>query len=116
MVENEIQYLSWDKFRRMAPAIIRLERRRVEGLLTELGGTPDLHNTLVRVRYELKQFGEQLGRGDRQSLESECGSHLRKAILLLSTIDRRVDDETLEILDYVGDRLNYVHDRMVLLY
>ena len=116
MVENEIQFLSWQKFRRMGPSILRLEIKRLERLMLRTADRPDLYNSLVRARFELRKFVERLDETERDALETECAPHLRAAIFAVAVERGDLSDDVVEILNYVADRLNYVHDRMVLLY
>ena len=77
---------------------------------------PELYNSLVRARFELTTFVERLDETDREALETECAPHLRAAIFAVAVERGDLSEDVIEILDYVADRLNYVHDRMVLLY
>ena len=116
MVENEIQFLSWEKFHRMGPSIVQLEISRLERLRMRMIDRPALHNALVRARFELMTFVERLEESEQDSLEVDCAPHLRAAIIAISVDRDELTPETAEALDYVADRLAYVHDRMVLLY
>lgn len=116
MVENEIQFLSWQKFQRMGPAIVRLEITRIERLMQSVTENPELYNSLVRARFELNAFLCRLAEGGQGSLKSACAPHLRAAILALSVEEEPLSADVAATLRYIGDRLNHVHERMVLLY
>lgn len=137
MVENEIGFLRARAFREKAPAIVRLEIRRLERMIGRFDQATSLHNTLVRARYELGRFVDELGELEelgpaesRTAIEEHCTPRLEAAILALSAArenaptsprdeapsldgDERPTEETLR---YVLDRLRYVYDRLHLMY
>lgn len=112
MVENEIHFLNWDQFRRMAPPIVRLEVTRLSRLLVQCGPDAELHNALVKARYELEQFITCIQRGERDRAREASVAHLEAAMLVLSMTEEDERDRVGETLDYVADRLRYVHDRI----
>ncbi len=94
----------------MAPAVIGLEISRLDRALNDVEpGTAD-YNTLVRARYEMKQFAAGLERAAKQDLEQRA-DHLRRALLAVSLTAGKNDT-----LQYVTRRLHYVHDRLQLIY
>lgn len=115
---NELEYISWKEFKKMAPPIIKLEINRIGKLIPSLSFNSDLHNTLIKTRYELKQFVECLEETKSPPLPDSCTDHLsnalRVAILTLSLED--ADDEVSKTIHYILDRLNYVHNRIGMIY
>ncbi|GIV60156.1 MAG: hypothetical protein KatS3mg043_1245 [Rhodothermaceae bacterium] len=112
---NELDFVPWDAFRRMAPAVVGLELRRLEGLLAAPPDDLDAYNALVRARFELKRFVDRLAEASRETAAATCGPHLQAALLALS-LAPVLDPETRQTLHYIADRLTYVHDRLRLVY
>lgn len=129
---NELDFVGWKEFRRMAPAVIRLEISRLERLMGALEPGSRAYNGLVRTRYELRQFVNGIESADRDSL-SERAEHLGRALLAASLLtdelgDERADEhgdergaELGEDLDaegvrYAVHRLRYIHHRLNLIY
>ncbi|MEX0821136.1 MAG: hypothetical protein WD021_03235 [Rhodothermales bacterium] len=107
---NELDFVGWKEFRRMAPAVIGLELSRLERVLAGLAPGSDAYNTLVRARYEMRRFAD--GLADAEKGEAEHGAEpLRRALLAVSLLAE--DHDTLE---YVARRLHYVHERLKLIY
>lgn len=116
MVENELQFVSWTEFQEMVPSIIQLEISRLERLIEGLQSETEVHNAVVKARFELEQFAACLQEGEKEDLEDTCAPHLEAALLTISMISTDPDDEAAETLQYVADRLEHVHDRMELIY
>lgn len=116
MVENEIQYLSWKAFRRMAPSILRLEMSRLGVLMDAAGSDLDLRNALAAARFELKRFGEVLEDATPTTAEARCGPPLQAALMTLALATEGQPAPTAETLRYVLNRLTYLHDRLALIY
>lgn len=116
MVENEIHFLRWNEFRRMAPAVLQLEVARIDRLIrTQPVGT-DFYNTLIKARFELKNFMACLEGAEKESLEECCAAHLRAALLLVSMRPADLDENTRHTLNYVLDRLKYICDHIGRIY
>ncbi len=116
MVENEIQFLSWTEFRQMAPSILQLEMTRLGTLIDAAGGATDFRNALVKARFEVKQFIACVQQAEQETVEEACAPHLQAALLNVSLVNTNRDEETTATLNYVMDRLKYVHDRIPLIY
>ena len=116
MVENEIQFLSWQEFRQMAPSILRLEVTRLGTLIDAAGTATDFRNALVKARYEVRQFIGCVQEAEQETVAETCAPHLQAALLSVSLIDIDPDGETAATLAYVIDRLKYVNDRIGLIY
>jgi hypothetical protein len=116
MVANEIQFLSWAEFRRMAPSVLRLEISRLSRVLQAGTLNAGFHNVLVKVRFDLTRFVACLECADKASVETACAEHLRSALLALSIERDELDEETAKTATYVMDRVKYVHDRIGLTY
>lgn len=116
MLTNEIQFLRWTEFRRMAPAILQLEISRISTVLQAGVLSDEQHNALVRGRFALRQFIRCLNRAEPESVEAACAGHLRLALLNVSIEDPALDEAVRETLRYTFDRLSYVHDRIGLIY
>ena len=112
---NELDFVGWKEFRRMAPAVVGLELGRIERLIAneEVGG--DTYNSLVGARFSLKSFSDGLDLAGRESLP-ERAAHLRRALLAVSMLAPTVSDDTAETLRYVSHRLNYINNRIHLIY
>ena len=116
MVENEIQFLSWKEFRQMAPSILQLELRRLDGLRARAAGDWDFHNVLTKARYEVAQFIACVEAADKTTVAEACTPHLHAATLALAAAPDGPDEATAATLAYVIDRLRYVSDRIGLIY
>jgi hypothetical protein len=112
---NELDFVAWNEFRRMAPAVVGLELGRIERLIVsdEIGS--DTYNSLVGVRFSLKKFCDGLDLAGRESLHDRA-AHLRYALLAVSMLAGTVSDDAAETLRYVSLRLNYIHNRINLIY
>lgn len=111
-VENEIQFLSWKEFQQMTPSILALEITRLAGILSEPDRSVEERNTLVRARFELRQFVDCVARARREEV-SACAHHLSSALLATALVRDESDSPE---LSYVMDRLTYVQDRMSYIY
>ena len=110
---NELEYISWNEFRKMAPSIIKLEISRIDSLLKEVQSETEIYNSLIKARYELNQFVACLERTKSPPLPASCRNHLSNAILNLSFGDKGNLSSTNA---YILDRLNYVHTRIGMIY
>ncbi len=113
---NEIEFLSWDQFKQMAPSILQLEVTRLGKLLQGSTGNTDLHNGFVRARYALGRFIACIEHADKDTVEDACLEHLRAAIMSMSFQSDHMDDEMQETRRYVLVRLKYVYNRIALIY
>lgn len=107
---NELDFVGWKEFRRMAPAIVRMETGRLERIMEETEPGSDAYNTMVRARFEMNAFAEGLEQAERVSLASRA-DRLQRALLAVSLLAE--DSETLR---YVMYRLTYIYDRLKLIY
>lgn len=112
---NEIDFVGWSEFRRMAPSVVGLEIGRIERLIrgSDIGG--EFYNALVRVRYALKNFVDGIERSDRASIDSRA-KHLEQALLGLSTAVEHSGGREVETIRYAAHRLTYIHNRLKLTY
>lgn len=110
---NELGFVPWRSFRRMAPSILQLEVSRLSQLID--GTSPlDLRNALVKSRYELASFIVDLEtEGPPDELDT---IHLMSAILNLPVDYPGIDPETGQTLAYILDRLQNVHNRIRFVY
>jgi len=113
---NELQFLSWGEFRHMAPSILRLEITRLGKVMRTLSVETDLYNSLARARFDLQQFVAGVEKLEKNALDEGCVSYLRAAIMSLSFPPQDLDTETRKTCRYVLDRLNYVYNRIGLIY
>jgi hypothetical protein len=113
---NELEFISWEEFRQMAPSILQLEISRIGEIINRFQADTDFHNALVKSRFELKKFIECLSRSGKESLEDNCAKYLHIAIINLTVESAGLDEKTVQTRDYILDRLNYVHNRMRLIY
>lgn len=113
---NELQFVSWAEFKRMAPSILQLEITRLESLLPAASTNTDLHNSIVRARFSVRQFIACLERADRTTVEETCAPHLQTAVMSLSLSPATLDAPARETCRYILDRLNYVYRRLPLVY
>jgi len=114
MVENEIQFLSWQEFEQMVPSILKLEVTRLEKLIRISGTSTDTRNTLVRARMDVKRFIRCVQQHtQKEHVQEICQQYLRLALLGVCLIDEEVDSQ---MVAYVRGRLQYVHDRIPFIY
>ncbi len=109
---NELQYLSWSEFKQTAPAILQLEITRLGKIIQAFPGDTGFHNSLVRARFALKQFIEDLEQAKTDSPPVACAEHLRVAIMNISFQPEGLDAQTKETCRYIFDRLSYVYHRI----
>ena len=113
---NEIQYLSWDKFKGMTPAIVQLEISRISRLLRAGELQLEDHNALVRVRFALKQFLVCLDTAQKEMLQEQCGPYVDQALINMPAPAPRFGVETAKTLEYIVDRIKDIHQRIPLVY
>jgi hypothetical protein len=110
---NELGYISWREFKKMAPSIVKLEINRVGKLLNKIQAGSKNYNALIKSRYELSQFVECLHQTQLPPLKETCTDHLSQAILNLSFED---PGGTSKEVHYILDRLKHVYDRIGMIY
>ena len=113
---NEIEFLSWEEFRRMAAPILQLEITRLSRRIETFALDQDTHNRLVKARFHMRKFEKLLTESDKTSVADQCRPVISDAILALTPEIPADDSETREICEYVLDRLNYLHMKMDYLY
>ncbi len=113
---NELQFLSWSEFKQMAPSILRLEVTRLGKVIQNFPRDTEFHNSLVRSRFALEQFIACLPQAEKDTIEETCSAHLRAAIVHASFLPQDLDEETKRTCRYILDRLNYVYNRIGLIY
>ena len=116
MVENEIQFLSWEEFRQMVPSILGLEVTRLGTLIDAAGTATEFRNALVKARFEVKRFIACVQAAEKTTVQDTCALHLQTALLNVSLVNAKRDEATTATLDYIIDRLTYVNDRIALIY
>lgn len=112
---NEIDFVGWPEFQRMAPTVVGLEIGRLERLIAESDVGSDSYNTLVRSRYALRRFIDGIESSGKDSA-AQRGEHLEQALLNLSAAHETADDRPAEVLRYIAHRLTYIHNRLRLIY
>ena len=113
---NELQFVSWSEFQRMAPSIIQLEITRLGTMIESFRQDTGVHNGLVEARFALMQFVSCLREIGQAQAEPACAPHLRTALLALSFLQEDRDPRTAETLAYTLDRIRYVYDRISMIY
>lgn len=114
---NELDFVGWKEFRRMAPAVVALEVSRLDRLIAALEPGCAEYNALVRIRYELRRFADGLATANRESLD-ERREHLDRALLTATLISEnaQANDIQPQAIQYVIQRLRYIHQRLDLIY
>ena len=113
---NEIEYVGWKEFRKMAPSILQLEVTRLGRLMRDYDLELDVHNAFVKGRYELKQFVKALPLIEDKEIAQESIESLGNAIMAVSVEHASIKGDIAEIQAYILDRLNYVYNRIKLVY
>ena len=111
---NELGFVPWRSFRRMAPSILGLEVSRLGELIAEASDI-EFRNALVKTRYELELFIDDLKARTGKSASFDT-VHLQAAILNLPVDYPGIDSKTVRTLAYILDRLQYVHNRIRFVY
>lgn len=112
---NEIDFVGWTEFRRMAPSVVSLEIGRLEGLIVESDIGSEFYNALIRTRFALRNFIDGIQTSDKESALPHT-KHLEQALLGLSTAAETSRDRETETIRYVAHRLTYIHNRLKLIY
>lgn len=113
---NEIQFLEVDELRRMAPSIVGLELKRLDGVCARTEPGSDFYNTLVAARFELRQFLETLSETDKRKLVVDSARHLEAALVCLGLCRKDAEADDLGVVEYAADRMKHILERMKLLY
>lgn len=109
---NELDFVDWKEFRRMAPSVVALEVSRIERIMNQLEPGSPAYNGLVRARYDLRQFADGMSSASRDSVPDRA-EYLDRALLAVSLL---LDDLDSEAIRYVIQRLRYIHQRLNLIY
>jgi hypothetical protein len=113
---NELEFVSWRQFHRMAPSIMRLEISRLGDLIRQSGADLDLRNALVRVRYELMEFLVDVQNCSDGNLSSGVTEHLDAAIVNLPLDQVEPGSDFHVSLRYILDRLRSIQQRIDFIY
>ncbi len=113
---NELEFLSWIEFKKMAPTIIRLEISRIEKIINLQETNSDFYNALIKSKFELNKFIECLEKAEQTAFDKRCIPHLQTAIVNLSLESSNLNKNIAETIDYTVDRLKYIYDRAGLIY
>lgn len=113
---NEIEFMNWEAFQAMAPPLIDLEVRRLGRLIAKPNLDTELHNTLVRSRYRLRQLSAAIRQANQRPDELDLVSPLSEAILGLTAVKELCDGQIARTIEYVVDHLNAILTRARLLY
>lgn len=109
---NELDFVGWKEFRRMAPAVVGLEIARIERLTASVGPEAPAYNALIRARFNMRSFVDRLTEVSRPPID-ELSDYLAGALIALALVEIEEAGETLR---YTCHRLKYVHDRLQLVY
>lgn len=112
---NEIDFVGWKEFRRMAPAVVGLEIARLERVIADSDVGSDFYNALVHVRHRLRNFVEDIEQSEKHTIEPRI-KHLEEALLALSMLQGADAGDHSETLRYAAHRLRYINDRIRLIY
>lgn len=112
---NEIDFVGWPEFRRMAPIVVGLEIGRIEQLVGESDIAGEFYNALIRVRFALRNFVDGIEASEKESAQRRA-KFLEQALLNLSTAIYHGGDRQTETIRYVAHRLSYIHNRLKLIY
>jgi hypothetical protein len=113
---NELQFLSRHEFQQMAPSILQLEVTRLGKVMQKQIDNTEFHNCLVRARFSLERFIAGIRGNEDGAPDESCLEHLRTAIMSVSVQPPNLDADTARTCAYVIERLNYVYNRIGLLY
>lgn len=112
---NEIDFVGWPEFRRMAPTVVGLEIGRLDRLLHAGDIGSEFYNALVRTRYALRNFIDGIETSEKDSVIQRA-THLEQALLGLSTAVEHGAEQKTETIRYIAHRLTYIHNRLKLIY
>lgn len=112
---NELDFVGWPEFRRMAPTVVGLEIGRIERIIVDIEVGSDFYNVLVRIRYALRKFIEGIEGSEKESAYHRA-KHLEQALLGLSASMATAGTTDAQTLRYVAHRLTYIHNRLKLIY
>lgn len=113
---NELEFLSWEEFLQMAPSILQLEISRLGKLLDTPLDDPDLHNALVKGRYQLKCCAEKIEGIEKATVESILSPFLTEAAFQISAALNSSESSIDKTLHYILDRIAYIHNRIRMIY
>ena len=112
---NEIDFVGWPEFRRMAPTVVGLEIGRLERLIDADDIGSEFYNALVRTRYALRNFIDGIETSEKDSVTPRT-KRLEQALLGLSAAVEHGDEQKTETIRYIAHRLTYIHNRLKLIY
>ena len=113
---NELEFLNWAEFKKMAPSIIQLEVSRIDKMIDSQETGSDFYNALVKSKFDLNKFIKCFKKVEKAVFEKRCISHLQSAIFNLSLKSANLDRNIAVTIDYTVDRLKYIYDRIGLIY
>jgi hypothetical protein len=112
---NELEFTNFADFKRMAPSIIQLEITRLEKIIRSLEASDYSHNLLVKARFDLIQFKEQI-QNSSAKINDEKLEKLFSALFCISEASRDSDIMIKEKTTYILDRLNDLVNKSRMLY
>lgn len=113
---NELEFTNWKDFKRMAPSIVQLEITRISGIISSLETTDSIHNHLVKARFDLKIFLENLEKQTKRKLSESDISPLQSAIICISNIQIKQNEKIHFKMTYILNRLNDLLDKCKMVY
>ena len=113
---NELEFTNIRDFKRMAPPIIKLEISRISKIIDSLEASENVHNLLVKARYELVSFEEVLKKIDGRKINQNSLKELFSALYYISSSAKSSGGKIKSDINYITDRLNDFINKCQMLY
>jgi hypothetical protein len=113
---NELEFTNWKDFKRMAPSIIQLEISRLGKIINSLSTPDDMHNLLVKARFDLIGFRETISHSQNRKITESELSKLFSALVFISSASERCTDKLKGKMEYISNRLNDLIAKCQMLY
>ena len=113
---NELEFTNFNDFKRMAPSIIQLEITRLGKIIYSLETTNSAYNLLIKARYDLSQFQNDIDTINEQKIEESTLVRLYSALFCIASAAEKSDKSIKSKADYVINRLNDLLNKCKMLY
>ena len=113
---NELEFLSWSQFQKMAPAIVRLEARQLQRIQPQAVDCRELNTAIAWAIVTLRELATSIEQSPSAQAAYQCSGWLERAVLAITFAAGKAPAPMLPVLQNVLDHLGALQKRWMLLY